>query len=143
MSKLETPMIERYWKRTGGTLICEFQLVPRGQGHGRRLVDAVILPDLPLARAHWRNVSLGGLDVILVQAKAHRLGMYLMGQAIFSAELLKRGFAPGKVRSVILCSKDDLVLREYLKPYPEVEVEIDTVAPTLPSEEETGKSTER
>jgi hypothetical protein len=83
MSSLETPMIERYWNRVGGTLICEFQLVPRAPGQGRRLIDAVILPDLPLARAHWRDVNLEGRNVIAVQAKAHRLGMYLMGQAVF------------------------------------------------------------
>ena len=39
MSKLETPMIERYWDKVGGTLILEFQAVPRSQGVGRRLLD--------------------------------------------------------------------------------------------------------
>ena len=138
MSKLEKPMIERYWARTGGTLILEFQAVPQAPGQGRRLIDAVILPDLPLGRAHWKDVNLTGLKVIAVQAKAHRLGMYLMGQAIFSAELLKRRFAPVSVRSVILCSKDDVVLKEYLHDYPNVEVVVDEQAPVLISEEEAG-----
>ena len=138
MSKLETPMIERFWEKAGGTLILEFQAVPRSEGAGRRLLDAVILPDLPRKKAHWSDVNLAGQRVIVVQAKAHRLGMYLMGQAIFSARLIQHRFAPASVRSVILCSKDDTVLREYLAPYPEVEVVVDEVAPTLPSEEETG-----
>ena len=122
-------MIERYWERVGGTLVPEFQAVPRSQGVGRRLLDAVILPDLPRKRAHWRHVNLAGQRVIVVQAKAHRLGMYLMGQAIFSAQLVRTRFAPVSVRSVILCSKDDTVLRKYLASYPDVEVVVDEVAP--------------
>jgi hypothetical protein len=112
--------------------------VPRSDGVGRRLLDAVILPGLPRKLAHWRDVSLAGQRVVVVQTKASRLGMYLMGQAIFSAELLRTRFAPASVRSVILCSKDDNVLRAYLAPYPEVEVVVDEAAPALPSEEETG-----
>jgi hypothetical protein len=138
MSKLERPMIDRYWDRIGGTLVTEFQVVPRSDGVGRRLLDAVILPDFPRKLAHWRDVSLAGQRVIVVQAKASRLGMYLMGQAIFSAELVRTRFAPASLRSVILCSKDDSVLRPYLVSYPEVEVVIDEAAPALPSEEETG-----
>jgi hypothetical protein len=138
MSKLERPMIDRYWDRIGGTLVTEFQVVPRSDGVGRRLLDAVILPDFPRKLAHWRDVSLAGQRVIVVQAKASRLGMYLMGQAIFSAELVRTRFAPASLRSVILCSKDDSVLRAYLVSYPEVEVVIDEAAPALPSEEETG-----
>lgn len=138
MSKLERPMIDRYWNGIGGTLVTEFQAVPRSDGVGRRLLDAVILPDFPRKLAHWRDVSLAGQRVIVVQAKASRLGMYLMGQAIFSAELVRTRFAPASLRSVILCSKDDSVLRAYLVSYPEVEVVIDEAAPALPSEEETG-----
>jgi hypothetical protein len=138
MSKLEKPMIDRYWNRIGGTLVTEFQAVPRSNGVARRLLDAVILPDFPRKLAHWRDVSLAGQHVIVVQAKASRLGMYLMGQAIFSAELVRTRFAPASLRSVILCSKDDSVLRAFLVSYPEVEVVIDEAAPVLPSEEETG-----
>jgi len=134
MSKLEKPMIDRYWNRIGGTLVTEFQAVPRSNGVARRLLDAVILPDFPRKLAHWRDVSLAGQHVIVVQAKASRLGMYLMGQAIFSAELVRTRFAPASLRSVILCSKDDSVLRAFLVSYPEVEVVIDEAAPVLPSE---------
>lgn len=47
--------------------------------------------------------------------------MYLMGQALFSAELVK-AFNPASIRSVALCTKDDSVLRPLLDPYPNVEV---------------------
>jgi hypothetical protein len=62
MSKLETPMIERYWSRIGGTLVLEFQAVPRTATTGRRLIDAVILPGLPTTKTHWSKVDLQGQD---------------------------------------------------------------------------------
>jgi hypothetical protein len=102
------------------------------------LLDAVILPALPRQVAHWRDVSLAGQRVVVVQAKASRLGMYLMGQAIFSAQLVRTRLAPANVRSVILCSKGDNVLQAHLALYPEVEVVVGEAAPVLPSEEETG-----
>ncbi len=60
-------------------------------------------------------------EVIVVQAKAKRLGLYLMGQTLFSAELIKR-FNPASVKSVALCSKGDSELEPLLAPYPHVEV---------------------
>ena len=124
MSKLETPMILKYWEEVGGTLITEFQVVPRTHGTGRRLIDAVILPALPKRRAHWREQEIDGLDVIAVQAKAHRLGMYLMGQAVFSVRLLRKRFKPKSVRGVILCSADDEVLRPMLRPFRDLQVKV-------------------
>jgi|SRR5215472_3261248 len=123
MSKLETPMILAYWETTGGTLVEEFQLVSGDLECGPRRADAVIVLGANRVRLPTgeRAVSLAGKDVIVVQAKASRLGMYLMGQGIFSAELLKR-FGPKSIRSVILCTKDDAVLRPLLKPYSNVEV---------------------
>jgi len=88
MSKLETPMILAYWETVGGTLIEEFQLVKGDPSCGPRRADAVILPNRnrdQLGRGR-RAVSIEGEDVIVVHAKAYRLGMYWMGQAIFSAE---------------------------------------------------------
>jgi len=121
MSKHETPMIRRYWQRIGGTLVEEFPVVAASSTCGPRRLDAVILPDGEFRRAHWSQVSIAGQDVIVVQAKASRLGMYLMGQAVFSAELIKR-FNPASVRSVALCTKDDLELRPLLLKFPNVEV---------------------
>jgi len=138
MSKLETPMILRYWDKAGGTLIPEFQAVARSATAARRLIDAVILPNGPKRQAHWRGVDISGEDVIAIQAKAHRLGMYLMGQAVFSAELLRQRFRPRSVRSVILCALDDSVLKPFLSRFPEVEVVVMPDTPVTLSEEETG-----
>ena len=124
MSKLETPMIRRYWKQTGGTLIEEFPAVKATPSCGPRRLDAVILPDEENRIAGWREVSLEGKDIIVVQAKARRLGMYLMGQTLFSAELVK-AFRPASIRSVALCSKDDSVLRPLLEGYEGMHVVVD------------------
>ena len=37
--------------------------------------------------------------------------MYLMGQAFFSKELMKK-FNPKSIRTVAICGKDDSVMRE-------------------------------
>jgi len=57
----------------------------------------------------------------VIQEKAHRLGMYLMGQTLFSTQLMKR-FKPSSVRSVALCMKDDSVLRPLLERYKGMEM---------------------
>lgn len=116
-------MIRAYWRQVGGTLIEEFPAVRRTETCGQRLLDAVILPNGETRIAHWREVTLEGKDVIVVQAKAHRLGMYLMGQALFSAQLIER-FKPASIRSVALCKRDDSVLRPLLEQYPGMQVVI-------------------
>ena len=57
-----------------------------------------------------------GEDIVVVQAKFERLGMYLMGQAFFSAQLMQR-FRPRSVESVALVAKDDEVLRPLFEQY--------------------------
>jgi hypothetical protein len=128
MSKHETPMIVEYWKRVGGILIEEFQLVKGDSDSGPRRADAVIILGQECRRLPkgQRAVNIGGKDVIVVQAKAQRLGMYLMGQGIFSAELIKR-FNPKSVKSVILCSCGDAILIPMLTGFPNVAVEIMTL----------------
>ena len=116
MSKLETPMIRRYWKRTGGTLIEEFLAVPRKRGQGCRVIDAIIVLGCPAKIAEKSEMDLAGRDIIVVQAKARRLGMPLMGQAVFSVELMKP-FKPASIRSVALCTETDAVLEPLLKPF--------------------------
>lgn len=112
MSKLETPMIVAYWERVGGTLIEEFLAVRGAPDRGRRLIDAVILPGGENRRLVGRErlVDVTGQDVIVVQAKASRIGMYLLGQSYFSRLLVER-LGPESVRSVALCTEDDAVLR--------------------------------
>ncbi len=56
--------------------------------------------------------------------------MYLMGQALFTLELL-RPFGPSSVRSVAVCERDDAVLRPLLERYEGVSV---VIASELPGE---------
>jgi len=114
MSKLETPLTRRYWTEIGGTLIEEFPAVRRGQGRGQRLIDAVIIPDGPFDRKKSNQVDIFGKDIIVVQTKVNRLGMYLMGQAVFSPKLMER-FNPSSIRSVAICTRNDDVLEPLLK----------------------------
>ena len=81
-------------------------------GVGRRLLDAIIIvggEDRIAPRGE--QINLQGKDVIVVQTKAHRLGMYLMGQAFFSRVLIEDRFEPRSVRTVALCAADDAELR--------------------------------
>jgi hypothetical protein len=114
-------MILHYWRQVGGTLVTEFPAIAKSPTCGPRRIDAVILPRQELRRASWQEVALEGQDVIAVQAKAERLGMYLMGQALFSAALLER-FKPASIRSVALCYAGDSILQPLLQPFPYVEV---------------------
>ena len=102
----ETPMIEWYWNKVRGTLCAEFPIP------GRRKLDAVILPDGE--DQEIKELSLDGRDVIVVQAKAKRLSMYLMGQTLFSPILIKRFHKPRSIRSVALCKENDPLLSSLL-----------------------------
>jgi hypothetical protein len=44
MNKLERPLIEKYWKQVGGSIIFEFPMVQRSATCGPRYLDALILP---------------------------------------------------------------------------------------------------
>ncbi len=116
MSKHETPMTRWYWRQVGGTLIEEFCAVPRSKKCGTRVLDAVIVKGGPAKRARQSEVQIEGKDIIVVQTKAERLGMYLMGQVFFSAQLMKR-FRPRSIESVALVAQDDAVLRPLLERY--------------------------
>jgi hypothetical protein len=116
VSKHETPMTLAYWRQIGGLLVEEFCLVDPTRSCGGRWVDALILPDRDTKLASRRaRVVVDGERVILVQAKASRLGMYLMGQTLFSAELLRRRARPASVESIALCTADDDILRPLLE----------------------------
>jgi hypothetical protein len=121
MSLLEMPMTRWYWRTIGGTLIEEFVAVRGSRTCGRRVLDGVIVSDGEFRIAHQSGVSLDGKDVIVIQTKASRLGMYLMGQAFFSAQLIQR-FKPRSVVSVALCLQDDSVLRPIFEQYLNMQV---------------------
>ena len=116
-------MTEAFWQlHANGAFLPEYPLVRRSADCSRRLCDAAILPDEPHGRARSQDYpSLSGRNVILVQTKCRRMGMYLMGQALFSARLALVCGARS-VRSVLLCNSVDSALLPLLEPFPEVEV---------------------
>jgi hypothetical protein len=116
MSKHETPLTRRYWEEVGGTLIEEFPAVLRGSGNAQRLLDGVIIVGESTKVARSSEVSIKGKDIIVLQTKANRLGMNLMGQAIISKKLMER-FEPKSIRSIAICSEGDSVLEQYLAEY--------------------------
>ena len=116
MSKLETPLTRRYWREIGGTLIEEFPAVRSGLNQGRRLLDGVVLLDSPHLIANHREVEIENRDIVVIQTKASRLGMYLLGQALFSRHLMMP-FRPSSVDTVAICTKGDAVLEPLAAEY--------------------------
>ena len=116
MSKLETPLTRRFWQETGGTLVEEFLAVPLGTNHGKRLIDGVIILGGDFKCCKTKDVDVKGKHIVVIQTKASRLGMYVLGQAILSARLMER-FQPASVRSVVICTKGDAVLEPLAKEF--------------------------
>ena len=123
MSKLETPMTEAFWlSQAPGAFIPEYPLVLKASDRQRRCVDGLILPQEENRRASWREFpSLTGRAVVVVQTKVGAMGMYLMGQAVFSARLALAAGA-SSARSILLCERPDAALLPLLADFPEVEV---------------------
>ena len=121
MSKRETPMTRWYWEQVGGTLIEEFPAVRSSATCGQRLFDDVIIRGGEHRIAKANEVSIQGEDIIVVQTKIGRLGMYLMGQVFFSAQLMMR-FCPRTIMSIALCHESDSVLGPMLESYPNMKV---------------------
>lgn len=127
MPKRETPMTHRYWKQVGGTLLEEYCIVRPGPDISPRWIDGVIIVggDHRIApRREHSSIGLDGRDLIVVQTKASRLGMPLLGQALFSRELVKEHFAPRSVDTVALCGADDAILRPLAERH-EIKVVVD------------------
>ena len=115
MSRLETPMTRWYWSQVGGLLLEEFLVVPRASGQGRRLLDGLIVLGEPAAIAPpGARFDIAGRDVVAVQTKNSLLGMYLMGQALFSRDLV-RTLGVNSVTSIALCPASDKVLAPMLE----------------------------
>ena len=122
MSLNETPMTIWYWEQVGGTLIEEFLVVKAANGRGKRALDGLIIVGGPKERlSPGSKVDIAGKDVLIVQAKNARLGMYLMGQTLFSAKLAKR-LKPRSIKSIALCRETDEVLQPLLEVYEGCEV---------------------
>ena len=116
MSKRETPLTRKYWESIGGTLIEEFPAVSRGDSNSRRLLDGVVILGEENRIAKASEVDIEGKDIVVIQTKVNRLGMYLMGQAFFSRELMKT-FKPKSIKTVAICGKDDTVMRDLCKEF--------------------------
>lgn len=111
MSKHETWRTRKFWEENGGLLIEEFIAVKPNKNQGIRVIDAVIVLDEP-KRIHDNNeYDISGKDVIVVQTKSGRLGMYLLGQSFFSRFLIER-HNPSSIRNVAICGKSDVVMEE-------------------------------
>jgi hypothetical protein len=114
----------------------EFPAVRRSKTASIRRLDAVIVPGGEPARVPWRELDVAGRDIIVVQAKLGRLGMNVMGQALFSRELMKR-FGPASVRTLAIVVRDDSVLRPLAEEFG-IEVVIDPLGASVDSEADDG-----
>jgi len=108
MSKHESWRTRKYWEATGGFLIEEFLAIrpSKDKLSGKRLIDGVIVLGEKKGIQVGSTYSLEGKDIIVVQTKSNRLGMYLMGQAFFSKQIMQR-FKPASIRTVAICGKAD------------------------------------
>ena len=111
MSKRETKATEWFCNQQDGVTILEFQAVSKDAENNvsRRLLDAIVVS--PGTGTRSANSEVKGKEVIVVQTKAKRLGMYLMGQAFFSAELVRR-LGAKTVRTVAVCKETDALMEE-------------------------------
>ena len=118
-------MTEWYWREVlkKGTLIKEYVAVERAEdgSNGSRFMDGLVIMDGPFEISDDVTRDIAGKDVVVIQSKNKRLGMYLMGQALFSRELILKK-KPKSVRSVAVCRKDDKVMRELLLAHQDIEV---------------------
>ena len=128
---LERAMTECFWQtECNGAFVQEYPLTKKGIDRARRCADAVILPNEEHHRATSAKFpSLADRNVVVVQTKTQRLGMYLMGQALFSARLVQ-ALGARSVRSILLCAENDAAMFPLLAPFPELEVWVtDSLAP--------------
>jgi hypothetical protein len=128
MSKHETPMTRWYWRNVNkrkGLLIEEFPAVKRdgSKGKNKRHIDGVIVLGQRAERRGPRKGDrelVNGKRVIVIQSKARRLGMSLIGQVVVSRELLK-DLKAKVVKSVGVCRIDDKVLHQVLRRFKKCE----------------------
>ena len=116
MSKHETPLTRRYWKSIGGTLIEEYLAVRNGSDRGPRRLDGLIIRSKETNIETDRSRDITGEDVIVVQTKAKRLSMTLLGQAILSRALLT-SLRPRTIHSVAVCTVGDAALEPLAEAY--------------------------
>jgi len=108
MSKNETWMTRNYWEEVGGLMIEEYLVVKQSLSNGPRRLDGLII--LGQTKETRQNIpfEIKEKDVICIQTKNSRLGIYVMSQA-FSSRMLLELNSPKSIKSVILVSKNDSV----------------------------------
>jgi hypothetical protein len=108
MSKHETWRTREYWREVGGLLIEEYHAIKghKERGVGKRAIDGVIVLGEPRSIQTGGVYDFEGKDLIVIQTKSGRLGMYLMGQAYFTREIMRR-FNPRSIRTVAVCGQPD------------------------------------
>jgi len=118
MSKHETWRTRQYWESVGGLLIEEFLAIKANTKNNvrKRLIDGVIVLGEKTDKQSGGTHDLTDKEIIVVQTKAKPLGMYLMGQALFSREIMKR-FNPKSIKTVAICSKTDSELEKICSKY--------------------------
>ena len=114
MSKHETWRTRRYWNKVGGLLIEEFIAVRGNKSQGRRIIDGLIVLNEKKGIHDGNSFNIEGKEVIVIQAKAQRIGMHLLGQAYFSKLIIER-LNPKSVKSVAICGRDDEIMQELSK----------------------------
>ena len=117
-------MTRWYWRTVNGRqglLIEEFPAVKRdgARGKNKRHIDGVIVLGQKAERRGPRKGDrelVRGKRVIVIQSKARRLGMSLIGQVVVSSKLLEV-LGADVIQSVGVCKEDDKVLHEVLKTF--------------------------
>ncbi len=116
MSKHETWRTIKYWETIEGLLIEEYLVIPASKDKtvGKRLIDGIIVLGEVKSIQKGGSFDFNGRDVIAIQTKSNRLGMYLMGQVYFTREILKR-FNPKSIKTVAICGKGDTEMEALCK----------------------------
>jgi hypothetical protein len=109
MSKHETRMTRKYWESIGGLLIEEFVAVKGNKNQGRRSLDGVVVLGEPTSIHNGNFFDVKNKDIVVIQTKPGRLNMSLLGQTLFSGELMER-YNPKSIKLVSVCGKSDGVL---------------------------------
>ena len=120
MRQKESWRTRKFWSTTGGLLIEEFVAVKGSRTTGRRPIDGLIVLNEETAIHPDNFYDIDGKDVIAVQTKCDRIGMYLLGQAYFSKFLISK-YNPRSIKSVAICGKYDDVIGQLAKDH-DVEV---------------------
>ena len=111
MSLHETWRTRKYWENVGGLLIEEFIAVEGTREQGRRPLDGLIVLGEKKEIYNGNQYDITGKDVIVIQTKRGRIGMYLLGQAYFSRFLIEK-HNPKSIKTVAICGKVDKVMQE-------------------------------